>query len=260
MGSALIKSIVENKVFPTSDIYVSDNLEEKLSSVREIGINITDNKTLVKDCDIIVLSVKPNNIKNVIEEAEPFFNEKKLLVSIAAGVSTEAIEFFLGSTPVPVIRIMPNLNVKVNAGLLPYCLGKHATGHNKVIEKTFSFSGFVFELKEEKFDSITAISGSGPGFIFFIAEIIETICKSKNFTPEEADLISAHIIYGSGKMLVDTKVPPQTLREMVSSPGGTTLAGLNVFMEKGLKNIFEEAIDKAEERSKELSKSANPKE
>jgi len=254
MGKALVKSVVENKVFPSSSVYVADIRKELLGLSAEIGVNETDNISLAKKCDIIILAVKPKDVKPVIEEIECFINERKLIISIAAGVSTSTIESFLKNIQIPIVRVMPNLNVKVNAGLLPYCLGRYASKYKELIEKIFAFSGFVFELKEEKFDAVTAISGSGPGFIFFIAEIIESVCRAKNFTAEEADLISAHIIYGSGKMLVDTKTAPKVLKEMVSSPKGTTLAGLNVFVERGLKDIFEEAIDKAETRSRELSK------
>jgi len=256
MGSALLKSVVDNGIFPSSCVYAADSSKEQLEAVRKLKINESDNADLVKNCDVIVLAVKPKDMAEVAGGIKDSVDEGKILISIAAGVSTRKIELYFGNTQVPVIRVMPNLNVKVSAGLLPYCLGSYAKGKNKLVEKIFSFSGFVFELGEEKFDSVTAISGSGPGFVFFIAEIIESICRAKNFTAEEADLISAYIIYGSGKMLVDTGTAPAVLKKMVSSPGGTTVAGLDVFMERGLRDIFEEAIEKAEKRSRELSGSA----
>jgi len=253
MGGALLRSVVDNGVFAPSRVYASDARKEQLEMLGDIGINITDNLSLAKNSDVIVLGVKPKDVAGVAAEIKGGMDGGKVLISIAAGVSTRTIESYFEGSGIPVIRVMPNLNIKVKAGLLPYCLGRYAKNLKGVIEKIFSFSGFVFGLGEEKFDAVTAISGSGPGFIFFIAEIMESICKAKGFTPEEADLISAYIIYGSGKNLIEAGTSPAVLKKMVSSPGGTTLAGLSVFVERGLQAIFEEAIEKAEKRSRELS-------
>ncbi len=251
MGGSLLRAVVESGVFDPSMVYAADSNRERLESLCDLKIRETDNRELSEKSDAVVLAVKPADMPSLAGEIRDFLKKNKVLISIAAGISTVRIESLFGQ--VPVIRVMPNLNVRVKAGLLPYCLGKHASGYNGLVEKLFSFSGFVFELDEDKFDAVTAISGSGPGFIFFIAEIIESICRARNFTAEEADLITAHLIYGSGKMLVDTKMAPAALKKMVSSPGGTTMAGLNVFMDRGLKEIFEKAIESAEKRSRELS-------
>jgi len=253
MGTSLLEAVVASEVFPPSCIYVADTKKERLDAISRLHLNQVDNISLVKNCGVIILAVKPADIPDVITEIKDFIDGSKILISIAAGISTQTIETLLADVPVPVIRVMPNLNVRVKAGLLPYCLGRYAKGYNSLAEKIFSLSGFVFELGEEKFDAITAISGSGPGFIFFIAEVIESICKAKSFTAEEADMITAYIIYGSGKMLLDTKTAPSVLKQMVASPGGTTAAGLSVFMERGLREILEEAIDRAEKRSREIS-------
>lgn len=217
MGAALLKSFVENNVCPPSFLYGADANEERLKAVSFLDINAADNASLAKNCDIIILGVKPKDIPEVIKEIKKFISDgSKVLISIAAGISIKKIESHFEDSSVPVIRIMPNFNIKVNAGLLPYCLGMQAKKHKQLVETIFSSSGLVFELEEEKFDSVTALSGSGPGFMFFIAEIIESICRDRGFSPKEANLISSYVIYGSGKNLVETKTSPSVLKQRVA--------------------------------------------
>lgn len=254
MGSVLVQGLLESKLYPGSSIYVSDVRKEKLKSLRKSGVRIVDNDKLAENSDVIIIAVKPAAVGEVVSGIGKFLTPSKVLISIAAGIPTARIESFLGKKAVPVIRIMPNVNVRVKAGILPYCPGRHAAGCGKIPEKLFAPLGVVFKLPENMFDSVTALSGSGPGFIFYIAENIKKICREKKFTEKQSALITAYLLYGSGRMLAETGLPPGVLREMVTSPGGTTFAGLSVFEQKKFPGILKQVIEKAEKRSRELSK------
>ncbi len=254
MGSILVKGLLESGLYPASRIYISDTQKKKLKYFKRAGLQVVDNRRLSENADVVIIAVKPDAVEEVVSEIKEFLTPSKVLVSIAAGISTARIEKILLKKSVPVIRVMPNLNVRVRAGLLPYCPGRYADGCEGLVEKLLAPLGIVFKLSEEKFDAVTAISGSGPGFIFYIAENIKRICKKKKFTEQQSAIITSYLIYGSGKMLAETKLSPDRLKEMVSSPGGTTVAGLKVFEEKNFPEILKESIEKAENRSKELSR------
>jgi pyrroline-5-carboxylate reductase len=254
MGSVLVEGLVKNGLYPSSSIYISDVKKEKLKGFRLSGVHIVDNRELTRSVDVIIIAVKPDVVGKVISEIKSLLTPKKILISIAAGVPTRKIERLIGKKKVPVIRVMPNVNAKVKSGILTYCLGRYADGYERLIEKIFAPLGTVLKLQESKFDIITAISGSGPGFIFYIAENLKRICKEKKLTEKQASLITSYLIYGAGKMLVETGLPPDRLRSMVTSPGGTTIAGLEVFEQARFPDILKQVINSAEKRSRELSR------
>jgi pyrroline-5-carboxylate reductase len=250
MGSSILSGIIENKILKEKDIFVFDIDEKKLKNLR---VNKgKDNKDVVKNSDIIIIAVKPKDSQNVLEEIKGFLTSEKVLVSIMAGIKIEKIENIVGKDR-PVIRMMPNLNVKVKNGIIAYCSNRNAKKYDEFVKKIFSPIGFIFKISEDKFDTITAISGSGPGFLFYIAEEFKKICIEKGIKEEIADEIVKYLFYGTGKMIFETEQEPEKLKEMVCSPGGTTIAGLSVFEEKKFGNILREVINRAEKRSKELS-------
>jgi len=210
---------------------------------------------LCEKSDIIIIAVKPNQVENILNEIKDNLSPNKLLISIAAGISTKKIEKFFKNLKIPVIRVMPNLPIKVRSGIIGYSCGKYSKGKEKIIEEIFTPLGEVFKIKEEKMDLITAISGSGPGYFFYIAEIIEKICRKKGLDANISKTISKSLLFGTGKMLLETNYSAKKLKEMVSSPGGTTLAGISVLKNKKIEKILKETIESAEKRSRELSKS-----
>lgn len=250
MGSVLAEGIISAGRYR---LYVSDVKREKLKKPVKLGAQPASNTELAENSDVIILAVKPDKVVETIEEIKSFLTPSKILISIAAGISTAAIEKVSGGKT-SVVRLMPNVNVRVKAGLLPYCTGRYAAGCGKLTEQIFSPLGIVFKLPEKKFDSVTAISGSGPGFLFYIAENISAVCRRKGFTDKQSRAITAYLLYGAGKMLVETGLAPETLKQTVTSPGGTTLAGLNVFKQKNFPHILKKVIDSAEKRSRELSR------
>jgi pyrroline-5-carboxylate reductase len=252
MGRALLTGVITNKVLPAGDIYVSDIEKEKLAGLK--GIRKTTNKKAAEKAEVIIIAVKPDKVEKILKEIAELLTGKKILISIAAGISTGKIESLLAGKKIPVIRVMPNLNAKVKAGIFAYCGGRYAAGTEKFIEKIFSPSGVVLKLPEELFDTITAVSGSGPGYLFYIAEIIKEICMAKGIKAEDAKKIVSFLLLGTGKMLLETGEAPEKLKKMVCSPGGTTIEGLKILEKRNLAGILNQAIKKAEERSKQLSK------
>jgi len=255
MGRSLIEGIISEKVVSPVNIFVSDVNSSVLIRVKKkIKVRTGTNKEITKKSDVVILAVKPIRVENVLTEVKKDLNSKKVLVSIAAGVSTSKIESILSGLKIPVIRVMPNLPVKVKSGIVAYSPGKYAKEKGKIVENLFSSVGEVFKINENKMNAITAISGSGPGYIFYLAEIIGKICIQKGFSGKISRVISTNLIYGSGKMLIESCEDPETLKKMVSSPGGTTLVGLRIFEKKKFRAIFKEVVDAAEKRSRELSK------
>lgn len=253
MGKSLAEGISEK--FNKKYIIVSDKDKKKLDIAKKLKFNSAENALLAKSSDIIILAVKPSIVESVIEEIKPFINGKKLLISIAAGVPLKKIEKKI-EKKIPVIRVMPNINVKVKAGIIAYCKGKYAKGekYDRLVEEIFSPVGIILKLPENKFDTITAISGSGPGFIFYIAEILQKICEKKGIKGKRAISLIKTLFYGSGKMLFENDQSPKELKDMVCSPKGTTIAGIEVFEKNNFPILLEKVINKSERRSKQLSK------
>ena len=255
MGRALAEGVVSGRKFSFGDIVVSDKDEKKISIAKKKGFKTATNKEVVKESDIIILSVKPSIIEEVIKEINPVLDNRKLLISIAAGVKVKGIEKKL-KKKIPVIRVMPNLNVKVKMGIIVYCNGKYAKDkkYDLIFNEIFSSLGIVMKMPEGKFDTITAISGSGPGFIFYIADVLKKICEKKGIKGKKAVALIKGLFYGSGKMLFESKKTPEELKNMVCSPKGTTIAGIEVFEKNNFPKIFEKVINKSEKRSKQLSR------
>ncbi|MGC8977676.1 MAG: pyrroline-5-carboxylate reductase, partial [Candidatus Ratteibacteria bacterium] len=250
MGSVILSGVLEKKILNKDKIFVFDIDKNK---TKNLQVNVVENcRKVVENSDVIIIAVKPKDSNSVFQDIKDFLNDKKIIISVMAGIRIKKIEEILGDK-IPIIRIMPNLNVKVKAGIIVYCLNKYAKKYENIVKKIFSPIGIVFKLPENKFDTITAISGSGPGFLFYIAEEFKKICIEKGISQKISKDLISYLFYGTGKMLKETKIEPEKLKQMVCSPGGTTIAGLNVFEKMKFREILREVIQAAEKRSKELS-------
>ena len=249
MGYSILEGIIS--LLPSRNIFVSDKKKSVLRKIKESGVNICSNKEVAENSEIIIIAVKPQDIEEVLKDIKDKIDPSKTIISIAAGVKIKKIEKFLNGK-IPVIRVMPNLCVKVKEGIIAYSCGKFAKGKGKIVESLFSRLGIVFEIDEKKMDLITAISGSGPGYIFYFAEIFEKICRKEGLKSGISGEIVSQLFYGAGKMIKEMK-KPKKLKEEVCSPGGTTIEGIKVFEKYNLERIFEEVIEKAKKRREELS-------
>ena len=254
MGQALVKGILERGIVEPSSIISSDIDKDKLRSAGS-DLKVTaarDNKEAVREADIVIIAVKPKAVQGVLKEISDSVEPSKLVISIAAGITTDYIENTLGKE-VPVIRVMPNTAVLVGEGMAAIARGKFAgEEEGKISREIFSAVGKVVEVKEELMNAVTALSGSGPAYIFAVMENLIEAGVREGLSRELARTLVKQTALGAVRMADRTVEKLSTLREMVTSPGGTTEAALNVFKEKGLQDIIAEAVASATRRAEEL--------
>ena len=255
MGEALLRGIIGSGLMSPADILASDVDSKKLKDLSgELGIAVAgSNCELVKRAHIILFAVKPNVIETILSEVSSCLSPPKWCISIAAGVSTATIESALG-TDTPVVRVMPNTPAMVYEGMAAICPGKHASDqHTQKTQQIFRAVGKVIVVQEKLMDGVTALSGSGPAFIFLIIEALTDAGVQLGLSNADASTLAAQTVFGAGKMVVNTDEHPAVLRNRVTSPGGTTAAGLYQLERNGLRAAIIDAVVAAAMRSKQLS-------
>jgi pyrroline-5-carboxylate reductase len=208
---------------------------------------------VVKVSDVVVLAIKPQDIPDVLAEMRTLAIKNKLIVSIAAGVTTGSVEKKLGGARV--VRVMPNLPAMTGEGVSGVCRGKKATPKDvAVARKIFDAIGRTVIVPEKMMDGITAVSGSGPAYVFLVAECWMKAARKLGFSEQEARQLVYQTLTGSVHMLVKSTDSAEALRQKVTSKGGTTQAAMDVFMKKNISGMFEAALKAARDRAKQLSK------
>jgi pyrroline-5-carboxylate reductase len=252
MAEAMIKGMTSQGM---KDILVSEPKEERRQYLHDnYGTDTTQfNKETVSQCSIIILAVKPQNMDTVVDEISETITEEKTVVSIAAGITLAYLSSKLKTKKL--IRVMPNTPALVQEGMTVLSLCECFSDRDiSVVREIFMSIGKVTTLPEKYMDAVTALSGSGPAFIaFFIEAMIEGGIKI-GLNKDDAFDLALQTAVGTSK-LIDTSISPTKLREMVTSPGGTTAAGLKVFDEKGFRDIVTAAMEAAKNRAAELGKS-----
>lgn len=206
----------------------------------------------MREAGIIILSVKPQVIEKVLAEIAPVVDDKKLIISIAAGVSLAKIENALkkGSR---VVRVMPNTPALVLAGVAALTRGNSATNEDVSFAKViFDSVGRSVVVDEKLMDAVTGLSGSGPAYVFMIIDALSDAGVKVGLPRQLALELAAQTVYGSAKMVLETKEHPAKLRDMVTSPGGTTIEGLHALEKGKLRATLMNAVEAATARSKEL--------
>jgi pyrroline-5-carboxylate reductase len=255
MGAALAAGLIAARAVKPRQVRVTDVDKNRLSSLkRRLGVLTgTDNRAAAADADVLVLCVKPQQMPVVLAELKGALTPRQLTISIAAGVDTRTIEDGLGGKA-PVVRTMPNTPALLQAGALVYCLGRFARpAHEKLARAVLAPAGRLWAAGESAMDAVTALSGSGPAYVFYLAECLARAGKDLGLKAELAEALARRTIYGAGLMLERTADSAAALRERVTSPGGTTAAALAVLRDRGLERIFQDALAAARKRSQELS-------
>ena len=251
MAEALIKGMVQSGM---KDIIVSEPREDRRGYLEKTygAKTASDNKEVVKQSTIVILAVKPQNMDDVTSEIAPFVTGEKLVVSIAAGITLPYLTARLKTSKI--VRVMPNTPALVQEGMsvLSMCECIHDK-EMAVVRGIFMSVGKVLVLPEKYMDAVTALSGSGPAFVALFAEAMIAAGIKIGLTEDNASELAIQTVIGTAKLL-ETGMPPDKLREMVTSPGGTTAAGLKVFEEKGLQEMVSGVIRAAANRSKELGR------
>jgi len=256
MAYAIISGLLKAKLVIAENIICNDVVKEKLLDIRQkLGVSIIEDKTEGMSCaGIIFLSVKPQNVSELLNTIKGLIKKETVIISIAAGITTKFIEDNI-QKDIAVIRAMPNTSALVLSGATALCKGRFVSD-NQLQEAKYLFSviGKVRILDEEKFDAVTALSGSGPAYIFYFCELMEEAAGKLGLDKDTAREFAVQTFYGAGKMLHIAKESPEMLKERVKSPNGTTEAALKYFESKNFSDIVYKAMEQAMEKSKELSK------
>jgi pyrroline-5-carboxylate reductase len=214
-------------------------------------VTTRDKARLVRDADVIVIAVKPSAVPDVLSEIAGHVEARHLVISVAAGIPLETIESALGS--VAAVRAMPNTSTAVGESATAICGGRHAgDAHLSVARALFEAVGRVVEVPERYFDAVTGLSGSGPAYVYLLAEAMIEAAQREGLGREVAVELVSQTVLGAGRMLVETGDDPAVLRARVTSPGGTTMAGIEVLKEGGFLAMVVRAIARATRRSAEL--------
>lgn len=261
MGEALVRGLLNMKVVAASAITASTPREQRRAFLKkEYKINVTaSNVDVVKKSDILILAVKPQILHNVIREIARHVSKKALVISVAAGITAAAIEKSFGKNS-RVVRVMPNVPALVGAAATGISGGVHATKEDmEVTQKIFDAVGSSYVVDEYLMDGVTGLSGSGPAYVFLIIEALSDAGVKVGIPRHIAQPLAAQTVMGAAKLLIDTGMHPGRLKDMVTSPGGTAIAGLHTLEEGGLRTTIMNAVEDATHRSIELGQKLHSK-
>jgi len=256
MGEALIKGLVAANLVPPEAIYASDVRSDRLRTLeQQYGVQLVqDNAELVREADVVILAVKPQIMAPVVRQISAAVTPKKLLISIAAGVSTMTIRAALGKDA-RLIRVMPNTPALVLEGVT--AIGKAEglePGDLDTAGEIFSAVGRVVTLDEELMDAVTGLSGSGPAYVALVIESLADGGVKMGLDRATAMTLATQTVLGAARLVLETGLHPGVVKDMVCSPGGTSIAGVHALEEGGIRHTFMRAVERATVRSRELGR------
>lgn len=255
MGGAIISGLTAGGAVPARNLYVSDLNIERLELLKSsLNINIlSHNREVVRLADVVILALKPGVVLSALREAAAELRPGQTVISIAAGISLSALEEAAGGGAA-VIRVMPNTPSLVGEGASAVCAGSRA-GSADVARALAIFNavGRAVEVAEAVMDAVTGLSGSGPAYMFVILEALADAGVRMGISRDVATLLAAQTMLGAAKMLLESGRHPGQLKDMVTTPGGTTIEGLYALEVNGLRGALMEAVEAATRRSGELS-------
>ena len=255
MAEAMIRGILKTGIYRSNDIVVTDIDSGRLEYFqRALGITGSGNNKQAASCaKVIVLAVKPQKAVAVFNELAGNLPDNILLISIVTGFTTEKIMAALGQ-PARIIRVVPNTPALVGSGASAYCCGKGITDEDAhLAESILKSIGIAIQLEEPLMNAVTALSGSGPAYVFYLVEALLKAGREIGLTDEDARKLVVTTIAGSAHILLETGLPPDELRRRVTSRGGTTEAAMEILNKKGIQQTIIAAVKAARKRAKELS-------
>lgn len=254
MATALAKGFVRSGLVAAGSVFASDVYEPARSAfAKEVGGTACEsNEEVVAKAKVIFLSVKPAQVGEVLIGLKDTLTTDHLIVSIAAGVTLSSLESFVFDG-VKVVRVMPNTPALVGASASGFSLGKSATAEDgNVVEKLLSSVGVALQVKENLLDAVTGLSGSGPAYVYQIIEAMSDGGVAAGLPRDVATQLAAQTLLGGAKMVLETGIHPGELKDMVTSPGGTTIEGVHQLELGGLRGTLMNAVRAAAERATEL--------
>lgn len=253
MAESIARGVVKSGILPASRIRTAHSGSARRTAFESIGVTVFDNNTqVVEDSDVIIFSVKPQVVKNVVSQLKPILSEKKLLVSVAAGVKLKDVQEWAGQGRF--IRVMPNTPSAVGEAATVITLGEKATTEDgELISQLFGAIGKVWKADEKLFDAVTGLSGSGPAYVFLAIEALADGGVAAGLPRDLALGLASQTVLGAASMVSCMGKHPGQLKDDVASPGGTTIAGIHELEKSGFRGILMNAVVAAAKRSKELS-------
>ena len=254
MAGAIIGGMIEKKVYAPQQVMVSGKDAKSLKNLHnKYGIEITeDNAWVMENSDVVFLSVKPQVLPAVIAEISPMVRENQLFVSIAAGKNISWIEQEFGKD-IRLVRVMPNTPALVGEGCAGLCANANVSETEMALVKAiFDSCGTSYQMPEHLIDVVGAVAGSAPAFVFMFMEAMADAAVAGGMPRDIAYKMASQTVLGSGKLMLETGKHPGELKDMVCSPGGTTICGVKVLEEQGMRSAIMNAIDSCIQKSKKI--------
>jgi len=255
MGGILLNAFLKNSLLGAEQIVATVAHAERASAVSQrTGVRVgTDNLAAAEGADVILLGVKPSQVIDVVTQIRSGLTERKMLVSFAASVKTRAIEEAAGCD-LAVMRALPNTPAAVNEGMTALCAGRFCSAEQRAMaQRMFETVGRAVVLDEKHMDAVTALSGSGPAFLYIIIEALAEAGVNVGLPREIATLLAAQTTLGSAKMVLETGSHPALLKDEVTTPAGCTVDGILELEEGGLRVTLIKAVKRATMRARELA-------
>lgn len=255
MGESLLEALFHEEILaPENTVATVLHPERAEHLTKKLGISVNiDNINATSQAEVVLLCVKPKVVEPVVREIAGEINANKLIISIAASITTQSIEQILGAA-IPVIRAMPNTPCVIRSGMTGICRGKDVTESDLGIARTlFESVGMVVEVDEEQMDAVTALSGSGPAFAYLIIESLVEAGVKVGLARDVATVLVAQTLQGAVHMTLESGQDPALLKDAVATPGGCTIEGIRALEDRNLRGILINAIVKTTERAKELA-------
>ncbi len=257
MAEAVLRGLLRAHT-PPHRLFASDIRRERLDYLASaLGIQVCEsNQEALQRAEVAVIAVKPQDTPALLAEMQQGVHPGHLVISVAAGVKLATLEAAL-PPGVPVIRVMPNTPAFVSEGMAVIARGRHATeAHEAVARRIFESVGRVLALPESKMDAVTALSGSGPGFVAVLIEALADGGVAAGLPRDTALLLAAQTVLGTARLVLERELHPAVIKDMAASPAGTTIAGLAVLEEAGVRGALIRAVLAATHRSEELGRLA----
>ncbi len=253
MAEAIARAAIEQGVLSGDDLLASDPSVDRRERLASLGIATTESSAaVVERAEQVMLAVKPQTLDKVASALQTLDTERQVLLSIMAGVPTRRIAEAVGGPP-RVVRIMPNTPLLVGEGMSAIALGPHAESDDAALaRRIFAAAGEVVEVEETAMDAVTALSGSGPAYLFYVAEAMAEAARSLGLTDEQATKLTEQTLLGSATLLKGSEESAGELRDRVTSPGGTTEAAIRELDRGDVRSAVVRAITSAAERGREL--------
>ena len=253
MGGIIARSVVD-RLFPAKQIWITD-LDKTLVTqlCDEKGVNAASSiDSLISQADVILCAVPPGAIPHILPQVASSLTPPKWVISIAAGVTTESLETYFETVP-PIVRVMPNIAASVQAAISVLTPGKAAEEHHiDFAENIFKTCGATLVMQEQHLNAVTGVSGSGPAYVALFVEALADAAVHVGLSRKDAQMLATHTVLGAAKMLDESQEHPAILKNRVTTPGGTTAAGLHELERGGLRATLTDAIIAATERAKQL--------